>query len=155
MQHLAEQGSRLSPDGHQAATASTATNQCRVCRQGQAGLCLSGKCLVEMSRGESVRGARCNGKGWERLEEGHAKFDSVFWIPGFAWGEAGLETVPGLGSRGSAAGLGCHSSACLWGYTSSQPRGEGSASPVWPGILKHPSFWGCIVRGEERAGRFK
>lgn len=113
-QHSAEQGSRMSPATHQAATVSTSTNQCYVCWQGQAGLCLSGKCLVEMSRGESVRGGSCNGKGRERFKEGHAKFDSVFWMPGFAWGEAGLETVPGLGSGGSAAGLGCHSSACLW-----------------------------------------
>lgn len=112
---LAEQGSWMSPATHQAVTASTSTDQCWVCWQGQAGLCLSGKCLVEMLRGESVRGVSCNGKGRERLKEGHAKFDGVFWMPGFAWGEAGLETVPGLGSGGSAAGLGCHSSACLWG----------------------------------------
>lgn len=78
MQHSAEQGSRLSPAAHQAAIASTSTNQCRVCQQGQAGLCLSGKRLVEMSHGESVQGVRCNGKGWERLKEGHAKSDSVF-----------------------------------------------------------------------------
>lgn len=72
---------------------------------------------------------------------------SVFWIAGFAQGEAGWDCSwageQGLGGRG-----GCHCSACLGGETPPPYGGKDR-----PGTLEH-LFQGCVVRGEERAGRF-
>lgn len=103
-QHSAEQGCRLRTAAHQAAAAASTSARCA--GEAKAGLCLPGQRLLETPRGESVRGVRRNGKGWERLKEGHAKFDSVSKMPGFAGGDAGLETVPGLeGGVGSRVRL--------------------------------------------------
>lgn len=79
MRCSAERGTRLSP-----MTASTSTNLWQVCWQGQ-----------ELSRGGSVGGVRCSGKGCERLREGHPELDGAFWVPGFARGGAGLQTGGG------------------------------------------------------------
>lgn len=147
-QHSAEQGCRLRTAAHQAAAAASTSARCA--GEAKAGLCLPGQRLLETPRGESVRGVRRNGKGWERLKEGHAKFDSVSEMSGFAGGDAGLETVPGL-EGGSAAGSGCHSSACPWGYTTG---GRICLTPPAWGF-RAAVIAGLCVRGEERAGRFK